>query len=339
MKKNKKRITLALQGGGAHGAYTWGVLDRLLEEDDLHIEGISGASAGAMNAVALSQGYTTGGVVGAKQNLEKLWKTVSDLNALSPAQRTPLDVLMGNWSLNNSPGYLAHELLSRVTSPYQTNPLGINPLRQIIKQLVDFKALRNCKEIKLFISATNVRTGHARVFENKELSADVLAASACLPTIYQAVKIGKDYYWDGGFMGNPLLWPLIYGCESRDLMLVQINPLTRSKLPRTAPEIHDRVSEITFNASLISEMRAIDFVARLLEERAVDRKKYKKMLMHRIHSEAKIDTLDASSKANTEWDFLCRLRGWGRTAATNWLRSHNSKLGKTGTVNIKREYL
>jgi NTE family protein len=339
MKKTKHSITLALQGGGAHGAYTWGVLDRLLEEDNIIIEGISGASAGAMNAVALAQGFAMGGNIGARETLAKLWRTISDLNSFSAAQRTPIDVLMGNWSLNNSPGYVAQELLSRITSPYQTNPLGINPLRDLIKQLVDFKALRSCKEIKLFISATNVRTGHARVFERDELTPDVLAASACLPTMYQAVKIGSDYYWDGGFMGNPLLWPLIYNCDTRDLMLVQINPLTRNKLPRTAPDIHDRMSEITFNASLISEMRAIAFVSKMLAEGSLDKKRYKNMLVHRVHSETKMDTLDASSKANTEWEFLWQLHEWGHAAASNWLKTHRKKLGKTSSVNIQKEYL
>jgi NTE family protein len=339
MRKTAKTINLALQGGGSHGAYTWGVLDRLLQEDKLSIDGISGASAGAMNAIALAQGYASGGRDGARQALAKMWEDVSEMHALSPVQRTPLDALLGNWSMNHSPSYVAYDLLSRVASPYQTNPLGINPLRVLLKNLVDFKALRACKEIQLFISATNVRTGRARVFGRDEITADVLAASACLPTMFHAVKIKGEYYWDGGFMGNPVLWPLIYNCQSRDIVVVQINPVTRPHVPRSAAEIANRVSEITFNASLMSEMRAIAFVAKQLNEGSLDRKRYRKMLVHRIHSEAKMDTLDASSKMNAEWDFLMKLKKWGSTAADNWLRAHWSKLGRSSSVNIQKEYL
>lgn len=335
----ERKVNLALQGGGSHGAYTWGVLNRLLEEKRLIIEGISGASAGAMNAIALAQGYTANGRQGALKSLNALWDQVSDMHVFSPVQRTPVDALMGNWSLNNSPSYTAFDLLSRVASPYQLNPLGINPLRALLHSLIDFKAVRACKSIQLFITATAVRTGRARVFRRSELTADIVAASACLPTLYQAVEIGGEPYWDGGYMGNPVLWPLIYHCDSRDVIIVQINPITRNEPLRTAAEIRNRIDEITFNSSLMSEMRAIAFVSRLLDEGAVDPKRYKKMLMHRIHSEAKLDKLDASSKMNAEWDFLTELRDIGYNAANRWLKAHWGTLNKKSSLDIKAQYL
>lgn len=281
-KLGQRVVNLALQGGGSHGAYTWGVLNRLLEEDRLLIEGISGASAGAMNAIALAQGYTAGGRTGAKKSLHDLWENVSDMHVFSPVQRTPVDALMGNWSLNNSPSYTAFDLLSRVASPYQLNPLGINPLRVMLRNLIDFRAVRACKSIAIFISATAVKTGRARVFKRSELTADIVTASACLPTLYQAIEIGGEAYWDGGYVGNPVLWPLIYHCNSRDIVIVQINPVCRDELPTTAAEIRNRIDEITFNSSLMSEMRAISFVSKLLENGSLDPTNYKKMLIHRI---------------------------------------------------------
>ena len=337
--QEKRNLNLALQGGGSHGAYTWGVLNRLLEENNLSIDGISGASAGAMNAIALVQGYAENGRKGAIKALRHLWEQVSDMHIFSPVQRTPLDAMMGNWSLVNSPSYTAFDLLSRVASPYQLNPLGLNPLRILLHKMVDFKTIRACQSINLFISATSVRTGRARVFTRKELTADVIAASACLPTLYHAVEIDGEAYWDGGYVGNPVLWPLIYNCQSRDIMIVQINPVTRDKPPRTAMDIRNRIDEITFNSSLIDEMRAISFVGRLLKEKAIDPKRYREMLMHRIHSEAKLDKLDASSKMNAEWDFLTDLRDTGYAAADRWLRKNWQALGHKSTLDIQQHYL
>lgn len=334
-----RTINLALQGGGSHGAYTWGVLNRLLEEERLTIEGISGASAGAMNAIALAQGYTAGGRKGAKASLAELWKNVSDMHVFSPVQRTPMDTMMGNWSLNNSPVYTALDLLSRVASPYQLNPLGFNPLRVLLQNMIDFKAVRACKSIKLFISATAVKTGRARVFKRNELTADVVTASACLPTLYQAIEIGGEAYWDGGYMGNPVLWPLIYHCDTRDIVIVQINPIERSDTPDTAAEIRNRIDEITFNSSLISEMRAINFVTKLINEGALDKKKYKQMLIHRIHSERQLNKYDASSKMNAEWDFLTELRDTGYQATDNWLKKHWSALNNRSSLNVREQYL
>lgn len=334
-----KTINLALQGGGSHGAYTWGALDRLLEEEQLDIEGISGASAGAMNAIALASGFTKGGRYGAKAELARMWEHISSESLFSPIQRTPLDVLMKNWSLHASPSYLGFDLLSRMTSPYQLNPLGINPLRIMMLRMMDFEAVRACQQLKLFISATSVRTGKPRVFKRHEIDADVLAASSCLPNLYQAVEINGEAYWDGGYMGNPTIWPLIYNCNALDVVLIQVNPLTRDAIPKTAMEINNRVNEINFNASLMQEMRAIDFVARLLDDGAVDPAKYKRMHIHRIHSENKMDQLDASSKVNAEWEFLKYLRTTGYNAADNWLRAHWAQIGVESSVDIRKSYL
>ncbi len=335
----RKTINLALQGGGSHGAYTWGALDRLLEEEELDIEGISGASAGAMNAIALASGFTKGGRAGAKAELARMWEHISHENLFSPIQRTPFDMLMKNWSLRDSPSYLGFDLLSRMLSPYQINPLGINPLRIMLLRMMDFEAVKACQQLKLFISATSVRTGKPRVFKRHEIDVDVLAASSCLPNLYQAVEIDGDAYWDGGYMGNPMIWPMIYDCTSRDVVLIQVNPLTRDEIPKTAMEINNRVNEINFNASLMREMRAIDFVTRLLDDGTLDTKKYKRMFIHRIHSESKMDELDASSKLNAEWDFLKYLRKTGYAAADNWLRAHWAQIGVESSVDIRKSYL
>jgi NTE family protein len=201
-------VDLALQGGGAHGAFTWGVLDRLLEEPWLGIDGISGTSAGAMNAAVLVDGFVKGGAAGARKAIKNFWRRVSDAARFSPFQRGPLDILLGRWTLDSSPIYVGMDLLSRLVSPYDLNPLGKNPLREILSELIDFKQLPRAP-IKLFITATNVRTGRGHVFKNNAITPAVLLASACLPTLFQAIEIDGEAYWDGGYSGNPTLTPLI----------------------------------------------------------------------------------------------------------------------------------
>ncbi|MGH2373115.1 MAG: patatin-like phospholipase family protein, partial [bacterium] len=257
-----KPINLALQGGGAHGAFTWGVLDTLLEDERIEIEAISGTSAGAMNAAVLADGMMEGGCEGGRRALEEFWSAVSRAALGSPLKRSVWDMMTGNWNLDFSPSYLFLDQLSRLASPYQTNPLNLNPLRDLVLRQVNFERLRRCDCIKLFISATSVRTGKVKVFKHAELSIDALMASACLPLLFQAVEIDGEAYWDGGYMGNPVLFPFFYRCRHPDVVIVQINPLEREDTPTTAPEIMDRVNEITFNSSLMSEFRAIDFVAR-----------------------------------------------------------------------------
>ncbi|MDX1605961.1 MAG: patatin-like phospholipase family protein, partial [Candidatus Competibacterales bacterium] len=231
-------VNLALQGGGAHGAYTWGVLDRLLDDGRVRIEGLSGTSAGAMNAVVLADGMRRGGPEGAREALHDFWRGVSDAaSVMSPVQRTPLDVFLGNWNLYHSPGYLWLDLLSRLASPSDINPLNLNPLRDLVERLVDFDSARHCERIKLFVSATNVRTGRIRVFERERIDADVVMASACLPLLFQAVEIDGEHYWDGGYSGNPALFPFFYRCSSSDIVVVQINPIEIDYVPQSAREI------------------------------------------------------------------------------------------------------
>jgi len=333
-----KRINLALQGGGSHGAFTWGVLDRLLEDDRLEIEGISGTSAGAMNAAALAQGYVDGGREGARASLDKFWKRIGDFARYSPLQRSLMDKLMGNWNLDNSPAYMLLDTIGRAFSPYQTNPMNWQPIRTVLEEAIDIERIRKSKDINLFVSATNVRTGKIRVFDRKDLSIDALLASACLPTVFQAIEIDGDPYWDGGYMGNPALFPLIYECESPDVVIVQINPVEREGTPQSTAEILNRLNEITFNSSLIRELRAIAFVQRLIHQDMLQGEhisRMKLMHIHMIGAEAHMKEFGASSKMNSDPEFLAYLKELGRSQADSWLETNFDKVGKHTSIDIK----
>ena len=334
-----KKINLALQGGGAHGAYTWGVLDRLLEEKDLSIEGISGTSAGAMNAAMMVNGYIKGGREGAKECLETFWRRVSDVAAFSPLHKSPMERALTGWNMDLSPAYHWFDLLSRVFSPYELNPLNINPMQTVLQEMLDHEAVQACSVIKLFIAATHVASGQARVFQCHEITADVLLASACIPFMFQAVEIHGEHYWDGGYMGNPAIWPLIYNCQSEDVVLVQINPIHDNELPKTANEIINRINEISFNASLISEMRAISFVSKLLKEGSLDAKRYKDMRVHLIYSADHMHHLNASSKMNADWDFFLYLKEIGRKTADHWIKHDWKNVGVKSTIDIHHKFL
>lgn len=331
----RKVVNLALQGGGAHGAFTWGVLDRILEDDRLGIDCISGASAGAINAVVLTDGLAEGGPEQARVRLADFWGRVGDAARASPVQRSFFDYWTGGWSLDLSPGYFWFDLISRVASPYDLNPLDINPLRDIIADAVDFDRLRCCARTKVFISATNVETGQAKVFSQREIACEHVMASACLPFLYKAVEIDGAPYWDGGYMGNPPLWPLFDHAVSDDFIIVQINPISRPGVPRKAREILDRLNEITFNASLMRELRAIDFVTRLLEEGRLEGTGYRRVLTHMIGDEETLSKLGASSKFNADMAFFEFLFAKGRKAADAWLASHFKHLGERSTVKIE----
>ncbi|HBS82669.1 patatin-like phospholipase family protein [Halomonas sp. KG2] len=333
-----KKLDLALQGGGAHGAYTWGVIDRLLEDDRIEIEGISGTSAGAMNGVVMADALTRGNKETARQALHQFWKAVSRAGMASPIRRSPLDVLTGNWSLDHSPGYVAMDLLSRLVSPYQLNPLNINPLRDIVAEHIDFERVRRCEQLKLFVTATNVRTGKQRVFRREEMSVDAVMASACLPFVFQAVEIEGEAYWDGGYMGNPALLPLMEECSARDILLVQINPISREEVPTSASAIMNRLNEITFNSALIKEIRMIALLKRTLDEQGIENC-YQQALFHRISGEQALEDLSVSSKMNSEWAFLCYLFEQGREAAERWLETHFEAIGERSTLDIDAVYL
>jgi NTE family protein len=325
-------VDLALQGGGSHGAFTWGVLDRLLEEPWLGIDGISGTSAGAMNAAVLVDGFVKGGAAGARTALESFWRRVSDAARFSPFRRGPLDVLLGRWTLDSSPIYVGMDLLSRLVSPYDLNPMGNNPLRAILAETIDFERLPR-SPIKLFITATNVRTGRGHVFKNNAITPDVLLASACLPTMFQAIEIDGEPYWDGGYSGNPTITPLIRECTSQDTILVQINPIERKESPRSASEILNRLNEVSFNAVLLKELRMIALLRQVANPGDSEGGQWAGMRIHRVASEMMTE-LGASSKLNAEWEFFSLLHDEGRRSAQVFLETHAMDLGSRSTLNI-----
>lgn len=334
---DKKPVNIALQGGGSHGAFTWGVLDSLLEDGRLDIAAISGTSAGAMNAVALAHGWATNGAEGAREKLHDFWRAVARQGRFSPVRRMPWDVLWGNWSVENTPGYLWFDAFSRIFSPYSANPFNHNPLRDVVRAEIDFELVRRCTGPKLFISATNVETGQLRVFETGEITLDTVMASACLPQIFQAVEIDGTPYWDGGYGGNPALYPFFYATPVEDVLLVQINPVEREGAPRSAREIQNRIDEITFNAAMLREFRAIAFVNELIESGQLERGQYRQIRMHRIDADEAFKDLSASSKVNAEWAFLEYLRDLGRSAADDWLAESYDDVGERASLDISGE--
>ncbi|MGH1590286.1 patatin-like phospholipase family protein [Methylobacterium phyllosphaerae] len=327
-------IDLALQGGGAHGAFTWGVLDRLLEEPGLGIDGISGTSAGAMNAAFLIDGYEQGGAAGARAALEAFWDAIARAARFSPLQRSPLDVILGRWTLDYAPLYLAADLMARVFSPYDLNPHGFNPLGRILDAQLDFERIARSR-IKLFVTATNVHTGQGRVFRNAELTADVLLASACLPTLFQAVQIDGAAYWDGGYSGNPTITPLVRECESRDTIIVQVNPVERAHAPTSAREILNRLNEVSFNAVLLKELRMMALLRQVAPADDSECARWSAMRLHRIASDI-VAGLGASSKLNSEWAFLTMLRDEGRRCAETFLTAHRADLGRRPSFDLDR---
>jgi NTE family protein len=337
--KAEKTISLALQGGGAHGAFTWGVLDYLLQDGRLAIEAVTGASAGSMNAVVLLEGWIRGGPDGAREQLRKFWKRVSLEGVLSPIQRTLFDQFLGFWSSGGTPAHLWLNAWSRAASPYEFNPLDINPLRAALKEIIDFERVRACTEAKVFIAATNVWTGKIHVFDGPDLTVDHVLASACLPRLFRAVEIDGEPFWDGGYLGNPALWPLYERGGPPDIVLVQLNPLVREETPTNASDIMNRLNEITFNGSLMAEMRAIDFVQRLLDAGRLEQLRYRRLFLHVIEDEERMRRFKLSTKFNGDWDFLKTLRGFGREAAERWLADHFDKLGKESSLDIRARYL
>jgi NTE family protein len=333
----RKPISLALQGGGALGAYTWGALDRLLEDERIEIAAISGSSAGAMCAVVLAEGFEEDGRDGARQHLRQFWQGVARAGEANPYRRTPmmafLNAFKPGWAQES---YLAlwADFASRWASPYDFNPLNVNPLKEVLEELVDFERVRRCKSVQLFIGATNVETGRIRIFSNAELTADHVMASACLPQLFQAVEIDGAPYWDGGFTGNPALFPL-FGVEAtRDIVIVQIHPLHREGAPRTATDITARVNEITFNTGLLNELRAIEFVGRLLDEGRLPEARYRKALIHNVSETQALTPLGLGVDLNTDLGFFNTLFDTGRAAAERWLGEHFDALGKRSTVDL-----
>ncbi len=340
----RKPVNLALQGGGSHGAFGWGVLDRLLEDGRLALDAVSATSAGAMNAVAMADGIAEGGYDGGRAKLESFWSEVSRTarmwNPLGMGKRPGGGGQDNAWTGGFSLAYVMFDAVTRMWSPYQLNPFDINPLKDVLTKVVDFERLRQCPHAtRLFLSATNVRTSKIRVFENAEITPDAVMASACLPFLFKAVEIDGEHYWDGGFMGNPAIFPLIYRGASQDVIIVHINPIVREELPKTAPEILDRMNEISFNSSLMREMRAVAFVTRLLENEAIEEGRYKRMMIHAIRNDDVMSRFGADSKLDPSWEFLTQLRDAGRAAADVWLKENFDHVGKRTTVDLTATYL
>jgi NTE family protein len=340
-RSGSRRINLALQGGGAHGAFSWGVLDHLLEDGRFTIAGISGTSAGAMNAVMLADGLARGGPEEARKRLAEFWQAVSTAGNLPGVQRTVIDRLFSFLPYETSPAQLWFNALSRYLSPYDLNPLNINPLKELIERFVDFDAVRACQSPKLFISATNVHTGHLRMFPTEKITVDVVMASACLPFLFRAVELDGVPYWDGGYMGNPAIFPLFGIKETEDVLIVQINPVERRMTPTSSQEIMNRINEITFNSSLIGELRAIEFVSRLIDEGRLPHGtgpgQYRRIKLHRISLDDAFRKLSADSKLSSDYDFFVMLRNGGRRAARNFLDAHFDDIGVKSTVDLLAE--
>ncbi len=338
--KEKKKVAIAIQGGGAHGAFSWGALDRLLEDGRFEIEGVTGTSAGGMNAVAVAQGLMKGGLQGARDELKLFWSRISESGKNSSLNnRGPIDKMMGKYTMYNSPGFVIFDYLSRMFSPYELNPMEIDPLKDVIMRTFDFEQLRKFKGCKVYLCATHVFTGKLRIFSLDELKPEMLQATACLPTIHSAVLVDGEYYWDGGFIGNPVLFPLIYDCETPDIILMQLNPTIRQKLPTTSREIGDRLNEITNNASIVREMRAVGFITDLIDQGLLDSKKIKRVNMHLLEDEETFQELGWSSKLNTEWEFLTHLFEKGRAAADSWIKKNFDKVGKETTAPMREHFI
>jgi NTE family protein len=336
---DRKTVNLALQGGGSHGAFAWGALDRVLEDERIVIEGIVGTSAGAMNAVVTAYGLTLGGNEGARRSLRSFWGSVAEKGACSILQPSWIDRLTSPGNLDYSPGWIMMDTLSRVWSPYQMNPANYHPLRDILNEQIDFDALRRSDKVKLFVCASNVRTNRLHVFELRDMSIDAVVASGCIPSVFQAVEINGEYFWDGGYMGNPPIFPLIYNCASTDVLLIMVNPIHIEQVPQTAQAILDRINTLSFNSSLMREMRAINFVNHLIESGFDDGGRLKKMLIHCIDAEDEMTNLGVSSKLNVGRDFLRWLFELGRKRADAFLRGHFDEIGKDSSTSIEPRFL
>jgi NTE family protein len=329
------RTNIALQGGGSHGAFAWGVLDRLLEEDDLEIPAIVGTSAGAINAVLLAAGLASGGRAGAKDLLHAFWTRLSEpppgLSAWTPPS-------LPGWPDWRSLGWMVAETWARILSPYQFNPLDFNPLRDLLRGIVDFSVLR-AGEPKLFLCATNVMTGKLRIFDHSEIDVAHILASACLPTLFQAVRIGDEMFWDGGFMGNPPIFPVIYNTDCPDVMIVQINPIGIDGLPTSPQEISDRIATLSFNSSLQRELRAIHFISRLVEEGALDAGRFKRLNVHVVEAEDVMRGLTVRSKFDTSPEMIQGLHRLGRERMEAWLAAHRDKVGRASSVDLAAAHI
>lgn len=344
-KPSGRNLSLALQGGGAHGAFEWGILDRLLEEEDLEIRAVTAASAGAMNAVCLAQGLIEDGKAGARAKLDAFWKQVNRQGGRNVFGDTSIwtNAFAGgaDW-LKSLPGWRMAETFALSLSPYEFNPFNLNPLHDTLEAEIDFGQLREKSPIKLYIAATAVRTSKSVIFRETELTVRHIMASACLPQVFQAVEIDGEPYWDGGYLANPALWPLIHPDTPDDILILPLNPFVRNETPHAAGEIMDRLNEIVFNAPLVSELRAFALLQSLIADgqlKTGSRHRVQAIRMHAIESDRWLGSLSLGSKFDTEWTFLNRLKGYGREAAEAWLADCFDAVGERSSVDVKARFL
>lgn len=335
----RKKVSLALQGGGSHGAYTWGVVDALLQDDRLQIEGVSGTSAGGMNAISIIQGLIKGGNAGARKTLREYWELIGEKGQMSPLQFSPYDKMLKNYTLSNNPMLHIMQFMGSVLSPYQFNPENIHPLQDIVENFFDYDALQNSSEYKLFLCATHLATGRLKIFTGKEINPQAVLASACIPTLFQAVEVDGDYYWDGGYIGNPAIYPLIYNCEAPDIITIQLLRVYDPKVPTSIAEINNRMREITLNGCLVREMRAITFITKLIDEGIIPPGKLKRLYMHTIRDDAFAGSLDRSTILSADPDFLEYLFEAGRRFGHDWLETNFDNIGVRSTARLEEEYL
>ncbi len=338
-KGGKKRINLALQGGGSHGAYTWGVLDAILEDERISVEGVAGTSAGGMNATATAMGVLKNGNQGAREYLCRLWHKIGESSKTSPIKPNPLKKLVKDFDISSNPMFIMMQYMSSMLSPYQMNPTNKHPLQNVVRELFDFNALAASTDPKLFLCATHVATGKLKIFSGKELSEEAVLASACVPTLFQAREIDGEFYWDGGFIGNPPIYPLIYNCESPDILVIQIRRVHDPKMPYTSHEISNRLGEITQNACLTREMRAIHFITQLIDNGTIPAGKMKRLNMHMIRDDAFFGSIDRASGFCADPDFLDYLFQAGRRKGREWLHENFDKIGKETTAEIEHDFI
>ncbi len=332
----QKVVNLALQGGGSHGAFTWGVLDRLLEEDRLSFEGITATSSGAVNAVVLADGLAAGGRAGARDALRLYWRKVSTLSSRGVFSPSVIDKANPNFGLEHSLGFLFIEPLTYFASPYQMNPFNYNPIKDLLAEAINFERVRQQQAVKLFVCATDVQTAKVKIFAGKELGVEHVLASTCLPLLMQAVEVDGEYYWDGSYAGNPAIFPLLNECQTRDILMVHITPAERPGVPTTSPAIMNRMQEISFNTALIREMRTIAYLNKLSDDGKMGGRK--RVRVHLIEAEDLIRELSWSSRLNGDWDFLMHLHKMGRECADKWLAANFDRVGVESTVDLQAKY-
>lgn len=335
----KKKVSLALQGGGSLGAFTWGVLDALLEQPDLEVEGISGTSAGSMNAVAIAQGLIRNGNAGARESLKIFWESLGELALSGPLQFNPLDKMVKKFDINANPFFHIMNFIGQILSPYQLNPLNIHPMRHFVENLFDFKELSATDICKIFLCATHVFSGKLKIFKTKDICVDSLLASACIPRLFQAIQVKGEFYWDGGFIGNPAIYPLIYDCETPDIIVIQTSRVHSSTVPTTIREIHNRLGEITQNSCLVREFRSIAFITDLIDKGVIPAGTLKRLHMHLIRDDGFFSNLDYATGFSADPDFLAYLFEKGRRCGERWIQKNYDQIGHKGTAEIEEDFI